>query len=398
VRRHVASEANRNPPAPDLPVLLEARAQSIALTPGADARLATSLFCRAAEVEAAAGKRERAEKLYRRALEREPEHLPALVRLRKLLIARGAFPEAVDVLELEAGALRRPTRRSQALLSAAVLAADQLRDPGRARGLLERAVEADARNDHAFTRLRKLLEQAGELGAVTELLARRLAGASPEDVTALRLERVDLLLGPLGDRVAAKAELRRLLENEPDNSGILGRLAALELEDGDHGAAAELSIRQARFERDPEALEECFLRIGRLYMRRLNDPRVALGAYERVLRISPGHREALEALSELYARQNDSRKALAVTERLVEQEVDPEKRLPFLIRLGTLWEAAGDVRRAGVILRRAVDESPRNLQSIGELARFHERHKELQARKVLLEGSLSLLTSRLCAR
>ncbi len=393
VRRHVASEENRSPPASDLPTLLEARAQSIALTPGADPRLSTSLFSRAAEAEEAAGRRDRAERLYRRALESEPEHLPALVRLRKLLVARGAFAEAVDVLEIEAQALRRPTRRSQALFLAATLAADRLRDGRRARGLLERAMAADSRNDAAFTRLRKLLEEANELEAVTTLLARRLAGASPEDVTALRLERVDLLLGPLGDRPAAKAELRILLESEPDNSAILGRLAALELDDGDFGAAAELSIRQARFERDPAALEACFLRIGRLYLQRLNDPRVAQGAFERVLRLTPGNREALEALSELYARQNDSRKALAVTERLVEQETDPERRLPFLIRLAALWESAGDSRRAGVIFRHAVDESPRSLQAIGELARFHDRNKEPQARKVLLEGSLSLLSA-----
>ena len=348
---------------------------------------------RAAEVEEAAGRRERAEHLYRRALGNEPDHLPALVRLRKLLIARGAHAEAADLLEAEARALRRPVRRGQALFQAALLAADRLGDPVRARALLERTVEADPRNDQAYTRLRKLLEQAGELEAVTELLGRRLAGASPEAVTALRLERVDLMLGRLGDRAAAKRELRALLENEPDNAGILGRLAALELDDGDHGAAAELSIRQARFERDPAALEACFLRIGRLYLGPLNDPRVALGAYERVLRIAPGSREALEALSELYARQNDTRKAIAVTERLVEQETDPGKRMPFLIRLGALWESAGDLRRAGVMFRRAVDESPRSLQAIGDLARFHERNKEAQARNVLLEGALSLLAS-----
>jgi tetratricopeptide (TPR) repeat protein len=393
VRRHVTSEENRQPPAPDLALLLEARAQSIATTPGADPRLGTSLFTRAAEVEEAAGRRERAEHLYRRALANEPDHLPALIRLRKLLVARGAHAEAVDVLEAEARAVRRPVRRGQALFQAAIIATDRLGDPTRARALLERTVEADPRNDQAFTRLRKLLEEAGELEAVTELLGRRLAGASPEAVTALRLERVDLMLGRLGDRAAAKRELHALLENEPDNAGILGRLAAMELEDGDPGTAAELSIRQARFERDPAALEACFLRIGRLYLRRLNDPRVALGAYERVLRIAPGSREALEALSELYARQNDNRKALAVTERLVEQETDPGKRMPFLIRLGVLWEAAGDPRRAGVMLRRAVDESPRSLQSIGELARFHERNKEPQARNVLLEGALSLLAS-----
>ena len=118
-----------------------------------------------------------------------------------------------------------------------------------------------------FTRLRKLLEEAGELDAVTELLARRLAGASPEDVTALRLERVDLLLGPLGDRPPPRPSCAAARERAGQRAASWAGWPALELEDGDHGAAAELSIRQARFERDPAALEACFLRIGRLYMR-----------------------------------------------------------------------------------------------------------------------------------
>src|SRR6185369_12828855 len=120
----------------------------------------------------------------------------------------------------------------------------------------------------------------------------------------------------LAMRAEGKAELRALLAGEPNHLGTLSRLAKLELEDGDHAAAAELSIRQARFERDPAALLDCFLRIGRLHARALPDARLAAGAYERVLRLDPGNVEALEALSEVYGKQNDTRRALAVTERL----------------------------------------------------------------------------------
>ena len=142
---------------------------------------------------------------------------------------------------------------------------------------------------------------------------------------------------------------------------------------------------------------DCFLLIGRLYLHDLQDPKIALGAFERVLRIDPTRPEALEALSELYAHQGETRKALAVTERLVERESDPRRRRPFLLRLGTLWESAGDTRRAGVMLRRAVDESPRDLQALGELVRFHERQRELPARNMLLDGSLALLREDLAA-
>jgi tetratricopeptide (TPR) repeat protein len=278
-----------------------------------------------------------------------------------------------------------------------LISADQLGDSARARALLERTIEADPRNDQAFTRLRKLLEQAGEIEAVTQLLGARLAGAAPDAVTALRLERVDLMLGPLNDisrrcqaraaRAAGARARQRRHPRPPGRAGAGGRRLRRRRRDVD--PPGPLRARPRR----PGGL---FPAHRRLYLRPLNDRggtgRLRAGAAHR-----PSSREALEALSDLYARQNDTRKALAVTERLVEQETDPGKRMPFLIRLGALWEAAGDMRRAGVMLRRAVDESPRGLQSIGELARFHERNKELQARNVLLEGALSLLASDLRA-
>src|SRR5205814_8842419 len=87
----------------------------------------------------------------------------------------------------------------------------------------------------------------------------------------------------------------------------------------------------------------------------------------------------------------DAGRALAMTERLVERESDPARRLPFLLKLAALWESGGDLRRAAVVLKRAADESPRSLQAIGELVHFHERSKELMARNVLLDGTLARL-------
>jgi tetratricopeptide (TPR) repeat protein len=388
VRRRLAANEALTPPAADVAAAL---AQSVAGLGGVDARLASALFVRAAGLEEAAGRPEAAEALLQQALSLEPEHLPALVRLRRLLLARSAFAPALDVIEAEARAARRPVRRAELLLTAATIADHRLVDRVRAKALLRAVLAIDGRHGPAFARLRTLLEEDGDLAGLAELLATRATGAPPAELSLLRLERADLLLGKLGARAAGKDELRALLAAEPHHLGSLARLAKLELEDGDHAAAAELSIRQARFERDPAALGECFLRIGRLHTRALPDPKLAAGAYERVLRLDPGNLEALEALSELYARQNDTRRALAMTERLCERESDPARRLPFLLRLATLWAAAGDHRRSGVVLKRAVDESPRSLQAIGELVRFHERAKETMARNVLLDGASALL-------
>ncbi len=389
-RRHVAAEQNRQPPEPGLSGLLERQADRIAGTPGADARLAVALLMTAAQLEDQGGPAERAEALYRRVLQLEPDHLPALVRLRRIFLRRGEVGPTADLLAQEAAALRGPHKLGR-LHAAAALAFEKMDDPARGRGYLKQALALDPGDDVAFSWLRASLEQQGDRAGVGELLSRRAAVASPAEAAALRLERVDLLQAAGADGGAARRELQELLESDPENVGALRRLAALELRDGNLPAAAALSIRQARYERDPAALVDCFLLIGRLYLNELQDPKIALGAFERVLRIDPARPEALEALSGLYAHQGETRKALAVTERLVERESDPRRRRPFLLRLGSLWEAAGDTRRAGVMLRRAVDESPRDLQALGELARFHERQRELPARNVLLDGSLALL-------
>jgi tetratricopeptide (TPR) repeat protein len=253
-------------------------------------------------------------------------------------------------------------------------------------------LQADPTHPAASTHLRQLLERRGDHLGVADLLAVRLRAATdPAQVASLHLERAALLGGPLGDRAAAKEELRALTNAQPQNVEALSRLAALELEDGAYAVAAELYIRQARFDRDPQRLRDNFLAIGRIYLRRLPDFKLATGAFERVLRLEGDNREALEALSELYGKQNETRKALAVTDLLIEREPDQQKRLPFLLRAAALWEKAGDPRRAGVSLKRAAEECPRSLQAVGELARFYERTKETIARHVLLDGSISLL-------
>ena len=363
-----------------------------------DLRLATALYLRAAELREQAARADAAWvaagaspfELVDRALALEPDHLTVLLRKARQVIAGGGDEQTMNALAALARALRGP-RRAATMLAAAAVASGRLHDQARARALLEEALSLDPADASAFAWLRQLLETDGDHAGLAGLLARRTAVTSGPEAAGLRVARADLLAGPLADSAGARAELAAVLETDPQHVGALARLAALEQQEGNHGASAALSIRQARFERDPQALMDCFLRIGRLHTGPLEDPKLALGAYERVLRIQPLHREALEALSELYAREADTRKALAVTERLMELETESARRLPYLMKMGTLWEAAGDPRRAGVVYRRAVDELPRDLTALGELARFHERQGDLSARNLLLDGSLALV-------
>lgn len=369
--------------------LLEAAAEQVSAGDAGDRRLGAILLLRAAELRPEPGDAAAREKLLRRALWLEPEDLPALAELRRLLVERGA-PEALEALEIEARASRAPGTRAELLLAAAELAEGRLSDRRAAADLLVVLLELLPEHEPAFVRLRALLTALDDATGLASALARRIAVAPPDEAQRLRAERADLL-GKGGDRPGAKAELRALLELDPQNVAALARLAALEVEDGAHGVAAELYIRQARYEREPERLEQCFLQIGRLAARELGDAKLAIGAYDRVLRLKPDHREALEALSDLCGRAGDVGRALQSLEKLLELEREPAARLPFLLRASSLWEKSGDSRRAMSTLKRACEESPRSLTAVSELAAHLERNHEVQARNILLDTSLRVL-------
>src|SRR5262249_29853633 len=152
----------------------------------------------------------------------------------------------------------------------------KLEDAGRAAVLLGRILDAEPLHEQAFRRLRHVFERRQDWKSLVGLLGRRL-GVEPDagEVTRLRFERAACLAGRLGDRDSAKEELRTILGSDPQNGEALSELADLEVEDGAYAVAAELYIRQARFERDTERLREIFLRIGRLYQVRLPDTKLA---------------------------------------------------------------------------------------------------------------------------
>jgi tetratricopeptide (TPR) repeat protein len=379
--------------------VFEDAAMALLALPEGDRRLPASLLVRAAgrHREASADARARAagKRCLENALAVDPDHLPAV----RLLVetvrednnpARDA-PVLFELLLRQSALVAAPGHKAKLLVEAAVLALERLSDPRHAEDLLRRALDADPGDGEAFRRLRVLLEARADHGALVALLeSRAKATTDPDEAASLSLSRAEMLLAA-GDRAGARDELRRLLAAVPQNPTALTRLSALEFADGAFAIAAELLLRLARIETDPAALESMFRRLGHIYSKRMPDPKLAIGAYERLLKLAPADIEALSSLSELYAKQNDLRRAVVTTEQALAHEPDGKRRLALSLRLASLHERRGDLRRAGALLKGAVEEAPRSLQAIGELARFYERTKENQARRVLLDTSMARL-------
>jgi Tfp pilus assembly protein PilF len=346
-----------------------------------------------------AADREGAAERWRAALAVDPHCLAAARALRRDAARREDLAMAVDATEAEAACLRVAEHKVHTLLLAAALADEAARgEPGgvphrrRALGLLRAVLAIDPGHEGAFEQLRTMLAESDDTAALSAALAARIAVAiNPFEVTSLRLARAELLSEKLGDRAGARAELDAILQKQPEHPRALARLSDLLWDEQAWSEAGEATLRRTAVEREPASLRESFLRLGHIYRERVPDAHRAITAYERVRGIEPDNGEALRALSELYLAQGDAKQALPVTERLVALEQDPKRRTAYRVRLGELLMRAGDLRRAGTELRKAVDGDPRNIDAVTALAQLLERARDVGGRRALLDHAAGLL-------
>jgi tetratricopeptide (TPR) repeat protein len=356
------------------------------------------------------------ERCLRAAVTRDPTSAPAAMAWRRWLVRAGRIDDAADVSAAESQALIVPALRVQSLVRAAAIlsgAAEPVASsegPARLRSatrddrvrrsvaFLRRALAISPGDHDAFTRLRDLYERAGQHAELVDLLGTRLAATTnPFEVTALHLARSEIFAVSLGDPRRAKIELEAILHKEPQHARALGSLAEIEADEGNHVVAADLLIRRAFIERSPEKLQELFLRLGRIYTQHAPDPKRAVGAYTRVLQLDVNNREALDELSKLYLGLGETKSAIAITERLVRMEGVAEKRAAYHIRLGHIAERAVDPRGAAHHFRRAAEEAPRNIEAVGELARYLEKARDTVGRRAYLDRAATELRAAVIA-
>ena len=358
-----------------------------------DRRAAASIWTARARVEEELGDPEAAAESRRAALRADPTFLPAARALRTTAARSGDVLATAAAAEVEASCLVLAQHRVRALLLAAALALEA-QPPAQARALadLRAALAADPTHEAAFERLRSLLAEQGDARALAAALAARIDVAqNPFEVTSLRLARAELLARALGDPDGARRELEAVLRKQPEHPRALEALSELLWDRQEWAEAGEIFLRRAVVERDASTRCRIFLRLGQIYSTQVPDPKRAAAAYERALAVDEQNLEALRALSDLYLREGETKRALPVTERLVACEPDPARRHRTRVRLGEVLMQVGDLSRAGAELRRAFDEAPRDVEAVSALVQQLDRARDPAGRRGVLDRALGLL-------
>ncbi|HMI91086.1 MAG TPA: tetratricopeptide repeat protein, partial [Polyangiales bacterium] len=348
------------------------------------------------EVRAAAGSRmaelldgqlgdlERAISALELASDERPEDRALLERLRALYARKGAPAEQVAVLERLRELARDAAERTALSLQLAELADGALADPKRAEGYYLDVLATEPGQRAALQALAALYTRSGNHRGLLGVYARELDAQSDPQLKAELLARMGALWesGPRDVEQAAQ-HYARALGAQPDHDGALRALDRLLPALGRYRELA-LAYEQVidKLASKEQAVAYLF-RIAALYEDRLGEPKGAIAAYERVLRLYPDHLGALHALQRAALLAGEHAQALAALQREAKLIAPAPRAADLLLRAADLLaQALGDANAAIAQLEQLLGEHPNHAlahQRLAALYRSEQRWDGLLA-------------------
>lgn len=284
----------------------------------------------------------------------------------RVLAARGSSEQALAELDAMLGEDSHNT-------SALGLRASVLTGMGRldeAAATLERLIALDPDNAQSYRSLAQLELGRGRPAAALELA--RIGGGKRGAFGSLCAVEAAALTA-LGRRDEAVSLLDQRLAESPDDPEVLTGRAALHLSGAQPAQGEELLRRavaaDALHHRSRLALASVLTGSGR--------SAEAVTLLEDLLRIDPGHAEALARIGAVRA--TDPAAARPYLEEAV--RLQPQ-RVDYLVQLGVCYLRLGDHRRAEATLRRGLELAPDDrdlLNNLSVVLTLEERHAEAEA-------------------
>jgi tetratricopeptide (TPR) repeat protein len=232
-------------------------------------------------------------------LESHPQHRDAFDRA---LSVADQIGEPNRILGLLDRALEMPlpaVERSLILERRGLLLADELGRPEQAVANLREALSLDRRRQSARLRLRRELEKLNRWPAVLDCLFVEAAEAEPEQRVELLEEAAEIAFSRINPD-ASLPWLARLRVERPEDPELLVRLAEVHRRAGRFEAALRAHDEELALQPDPSHQRNLHLQRAQLLERELNSPGRAIFAYQNALELASDKREVLAELDRLY--------------------------------------------------------------------------------------------------
>ena len=359
--------------------LLEALDYEIDLTVERDRLVA--LLHRAGEVlDEQLGDRDEAIVHYRRALDKDPRHVPTLSSLGRLYYAAGRWNDLLEIYEQELRLIPTKARRVALLQKMAEISRDRLGSDEDALRYHREAIKVDPAHMPSLQELARQLRERGAWEELVDVLELKLRNAA----TARARARAAFLLGQvyeehLEDRVKAVTSYEAAVSADAGYRPAVDALARVRAEEQDWTRLLADLDRELKLADDPAQRIVCLARKAQVFERQ-GKHRQAIQAWEDVRGIDPKHLGALLALEQLH-RQVGAWEALcrvyAVQAEVLE---DPAGQVAALYELARLLEHQGLGEHGDIVAayRQILTLIPSDLGALLELERLATSRRDTE--------------------
>lgn len=281
---------------------------------------------------------------YRRAIDADPFHRPALHALGRKLAERGQWAELVKLIELELSGLKDPDERARSAFHLGEVYENRLSQPERALAAYEQALLAVPDFRPAIDGRSRLLTLAKEYKKLSEDLSREITSAKDPVVAMVALYRQgEIYRDELNDTRRAIEAFEAVLARDPSHLGALLALEPLYAEIGAWEPLAKIYATEARVLADVGARVAALKELARLEETRgVGKPEEVRAAYIAVLQLSPSDPGALAALERIALSSGDTQLLTHVDAKLGATLSSPALAAVHQTRLAEALEALGD--------------------------------------------------------
>jgi len=328
------------------------------------------------------GSPQRAQRVYERVLEIDPNHGGALESLANVRVASGDADAALIAVEQMAQKADKPAQKSDLWVRAAKI----LEEKGDKDGAIERykaALDASPSNLGAGHALRAAYLARGDAASAVELMSREIE-ASDGKIAKARLygEMSVLLRDKIRDNTRAAEAATKAVDLDP--TSLHG-----------HTVTADLAYEAGRFIEAVKSYEVIANRVDsmpqadaqRVLMRyieslgKTGSSEKAKGNVETLLKLAPDSADAVSAAARVYLDAGDHKRAAKLFEEVLERFDDKltmKARADALIGLGTARMHLGALDEAVGPLSEAADLDPESNVPLDTLAKVYEKKGDFE--------------------
>ena len=215
----------------------------------------------------------------------------------------------------------------------------------------EALLRVEPKDEEARERLQELYRKRRAWPALYELFERDLTHSEGAERLTLMKDMAQLAAERLGRTDDAMRLYKTILEEDPSRKDVLDALERFAERNKEWAILGEALERRVDLTEDAAAKVTVLQKLGTVYAEHLSDKKGAVGVWQRVLGLQPGHHRALrvlrdslleaadyEGLEALYASQNDWEGLAEVLSNAADRIADPRTKIDLSYRAARVFE------------------------------------------------------------